>query len=412
MSSTQVFGNRSGTDNRLPPPPPSREDIPDGRAPRRPARRIAVIATILTASVLLVSGIGSALISAPSTTTAPAAPRPVRTVQQPPSATRVAGGTNPRAIASEVRPSVVDINTTLASFGQGIAGRAAGTGVILTSSGQVLTNNHVIQDASTIRVTVAGRGTYPARVLGADPSADVALLQLERVSGLPTVTLADSSSLSVGQEVVAIGNALGRGGSPAVTAGTITALDRSILARSDVGGGEHLHGLVQTDASISPGDSGGPLVNAAGQVVGMITAGRATPGAPSTNVAFAIPTNAAVPIVDRVRSGRGGSSVVIGQAGFLGIQVAPLDPATAAHAGLGVRSGVVVAGVVPGGPAARAGIAPPSIITAIDGRSVRSTAALGMALHSHAPGERVTVTWVDAGGTHTASVSLVSGPAV
>jgi len=284
--------------------------------------------------------------------------------------------------------------------------------MIVTSGGEVLTNNHVIQNASTIRVSVAGTGTYPARVLGADPTGDVALLQLRGASGLPTAALADSSNLTIGEEVVAMGNALGRGGAPSVAAGTITGLDRSIVARSDAGPGEHLHGLIQTDASISPGESGGPLVNTAGQVIGMITAGAPTQTSTATRVGFAIPTNDAVSVVDRIESGRGGASVVLGQAGFLGIEAAPLTPETAARTGIDARSGVVVAGILPNGPAAQAGIRPPSVITAIDGRAVGSPTALGTMLHSHKPGEQVRVTWVDTSGTHTATVSLIAGPAV
>lgn len=374
-----------------------------------------LLVSLAAAAALLAAGVGLGFSVAPATTAGPAVSPPIGTVAQPSSATsRTDRGVDVQAIADRVAPAVVDVNTALASFsGSGVVGRGAGTGIILTSSGEVLTNNHVIQNATTIRVTVAGRGSYAATVLGADLSADVALLQIQGVTGLPTATLADSSSLTIGQEVVAIGNALGQGGSPTVTAGTITSLDRSILAKSDFGGGEHLQGLIQTDASISPGDSGGPLVNAAGQVVGMITAGASTQtSATSTNVAFAIPTNAAVSVVDQVRSGHAGASVVIGPAGFLGVEVTALDAATAARLGLKLTSGVVVAGVLPGGPAAQAGITSSSVITSIDGRAVTSIDALATALHSHGPGEQVGVTWVDASGTHTATVRLVAGPAV
>ncbi|MGZ4109360.1 MAG: S1C family serine protease, partial [Actinomycetota bacterium] len=230
---------------------------------------------------------------------------------------------------------------------------------------------------------------------------------------LPTATLADSSSLVVGQEVVAMGNALGRGGAPSVTAGTITGLDRSIIARSDIGGGEHLQNLIQTDASISPGDSGGPLVNADGQVVGMITAGANVHTSSSTNVAFAIPTDDAISVVDQVRSGNEGPNVIIGDVGFLGIEVAPLDPATAARLGLGGdASGVLVAGTLPNGPAEQAGIATGSVITAVDGQKISSADQLGSALHQHAPGEQVQITWLDGNGSHTATVRLIAGPAV
>ena len=395
-------------DIELPPPPPPRHDL----APRRRrARLLAVIAAIVAAFLLLAVAVGS-MIPASTTSDGSASVGSVGTSPQSPSATHVDGGADVRAIADRVAPAVVNIDTTLASFSSGIAGRAAGTGMIVTSGGEVLTNNHVIQNASTIRVSVAGTGTYPARVLGADPTGDVALLQLRGASGLPTATLADSSNLTIGEEVVAMGNALGRGGAPSVAAGTITGLDRSIVARSDAGPGEHLHGLIQTDASISPGESGGPLVNTAGQVIGMITAGAPTQTSTATRVGFAIPTNDAVSVVDRIESGRGGASVVLGQAGFLGIEAAPLTPETAARTGIDARSGVVVAGILPNGPAAQAGIRPPSVITAIDGRAVGSPTALGTMLHSHKPGEQVRVTWVDTSGTHTATVSLIAGPAV
>jgi S1-C subfamily serine protease len=397
----------------LPAPPPPRADAPPplrrGRGVR--AAIAAVVTAALVAATVLVAG---TVLSGPSSPAPATTASPVRTVRQPASAIdRTTGGVDVQAVANRVSPAVVDINTVLASFSGATGGRAAGTGMILTPSGEVLTNNHVIRNASTIRVTVAGRGTYAATVIGADPSADVALLQLRGASHLPTVTLADSSSATLGQEVVAIGNALGQGGAPTVTAGTITSLDRSIVASDGGGVGERLRGLIQTDATISPGDSGGALVNAAGQVVGMITAGAQAQGGTSTNVAFAIPSDAAVSVVDQIASGHPGPSIVMGQAGYLGIEVAPLDAAAAARLGLSGTSGVVVAGVLPGGPASRAGVRPPAVITAVDGRAIGSIQELGSALHTHAPGATVSVTWVEPGGArHTASVRLIAGPAV
>jgi S1-C subfamily serine protease len=397
----------------LPPPPPPRDD--DGWAAGRPRRRpptvLALLASVVAVAVLVATGLS--LLVSPSGSPTAVSSGSIRTVPQSSGAGRTDGGIDVRAVAARVGPAVVDINTTLASFSTpGVAGRAAGTGIVLTSSGEVMTNNHVIQNASTIRVTVGSSSTYDATVLGTDPSADVALLQLRGASGLPTATLADSSGLSVGQEVVAMGNALGRGGAPSVTAGTITGLGQSIVARSGVGDGEHLHDLIRTDASISPGDSGGPLVNADGQVIGMITAGADLRASSSTDVGFAIPTDDALRVVGQVRSGDGGPSVIIGQAGFLGIEVAPLDAATAARLGIDATSGVVVSGLLPGGPAAQAGIQAGSVITGVDGTRVSSMEELGTLLHRHAPGEQVDVSWVDAGGTHTATVTLTTGPAV
>jgi S1-C subfamily serine protease len=339
---------------------------------------------------------------------------PIRTVPQIGSSSGQTGPARPadaQAIASKVVPAVVDIDTVIQTLGR--PDQAAGTGMILTASGEALTNNHVIQGASSIKVTLPSDGSsYPAKVIGVDPSADIALLQIQGRTGLPTVTLADSSTLTTGQAVVAIGNALGQGGAPSVTEGTITGLDRSITASDGNGSPEQLSGLIQSDASISPGDSGGPLVNTAGQVVGMITAGSTGRFSRSAStVGFAIPSNTAADVVNQIRSGRASSSIILGQPGYLGVQVTNLDPATANQLGLSVSGGALVTGVAGGSPAAQAGIARGSVITAIDGGQVASARALGPAIQSHKPGQSIRVTWVDGAGTHNASVSLASGPA-
>jgi S1-C subfamily serine protease len=318
------------------------------------------------------------------------------------------GSINLSAIAAKVDAAIVDINTVTGS------GSAAGTGMILTSSGEVLTNNHVVDGATSIRVAIAGRsGTYVADVVGVDPTVDVALLQIENVSDLPTVTLAKSSSLQVGEAVVALGNALGAGGTPNETEGTITALDQTITASEGRGVSEQLSGLIQSDAQISPGDSGGPLVNAAGDVVGMITAGE-TQGFRNANstIGYAITSDAALNVVNQIRSGQSSSEVIIGPVGFIGVSVRDLDSATASQLGLNLSSGALVVGVQAGTPAAAAGITQYSVITAVGGTPVTSTATLGAAIHVHKPGERVSVTWVNQSGSHTATVTLVAGPAI
>jgi S1-C subfamily serine protease len=318
------------------------------------------------------------------------------------------GNLNAAAIAAKVDPAIVDINTVTAS------GQGAGTGMILTSSGEVLTNNHVVDGATSLQVTIAGRsGTYVADVVGVDPTADVALIQVEGVSGLPTVTLASSSSLQVGQSVVALGNALGAGGTPNETQGSITALDQSITASEGRGVTEQLTGLIQSDAAISPGDSGGALVNSAGQVIGMITAGQ-TQGFRTTvsTVGYAVPSDVALTVVNQIRSGQSSSEVIIGAVGYIGVSVRDLDSATAAQLGLSVSTGALVIGVQTGSPAASAGINQYSVITSVAGSAVTSTATLGTAIHAHKPGERISVTWVNQTGTHTATLTLESGPAI
>jgi S1-C subfamily serine protease len=320
-------------------------------------------------------------------------------------------------VAERIEPAVVNINTVLDDNpfddlpGRG---RGAGTGMIVTSNGQVLTNNHVIEGATRIEVSVAGRsGTYVAQFLGAAPEDDVALIQIQGIADLPTVSLADSTLLEVGQEVFALGNAGGDGGPPTITEGTISALDRAITVSDGRGGFERLSGLIQTDAPIQQGVSGGPLVNTSAQVVGMITAGsRASRFQEGSRNSYAIPSSAALSVVNEIRAGRASSSIIVGQPGFLGVEVQELDAATADRLGLNVDEGVLIVGTTPGTPAARAGISEGSVITAIDGVEVSSIDELGSALHRHRPGEEVEVTWVDENGTHTATARLISGPAV
>jgi S1-C subfamily serine protease len=385
-----------------PPPPPASPAASSPPAARRPGR---IVAAVLAALLLLGAGagLGWGLTRDQGSSTARAGS----------SNGQAATSLDVQAIADRLEPAVVDINTEIqGSLGQ--TGQGAGTGMLISSSGEVLTNNHVIEGATKIEVSITGRsGTYEATVVGADPTDDVALLQVQGVSGLPTVTLADSSNLVLGQEVVAIGNALGQGGSPSVTEGTISALERSITVGGGLAGAEHLTGLIQMDAPIQPGDSGGPLVDSSGQVVGMITAAsRSDFGQSSSSVGFAIPSNDALAIVQQIRTGNETSTIIIGPTGFLGVGVQDLNPDTAARLGLNVTSGALVLSVRPGTPAESAGITQESVITAIDGQKVASADALGTAIHQHDPGEQIQVTWVDGSGAHTATVRLIAGPAV
>ena len=340
-------------------------------------------------------------------TASPAVSAPVAEVPSQPQAplqpaAPSSGSLNAQAIAAKVDPAVVDINTVTGS------GTAAGTGMILTSNGEVLTNNHVVDGSTSISVTIAGRsGTYPATVLGVDPTADVALIQIQGVSGLPIVTLASSSSVQVGDAVVAIGNALGAGGTPSVTQGTITAVDQSITASEGGGKTEQLTGMLQADATISPGDSGGPLVNSAGQVIGMITAGEAQ-GFRSqvSTTGYAIPSDEALRVVNLVRSGQTSSEIIRSQVSFLGVQVRSLTQSQATQLGLSVSSGALVVGVQSGSPAEKAGIPQDAVIIAVGSTPVTDSASLGPALHLYQPGQKAPITYVDQNGTHTVSASL------
>jgi S1-C subfamily serine protease len=302
------------------------------------------------------------------------------------------------AVTSKVDPGLVDINTVLGVQG----GEAAGTGMVVTSSGEVITNNHVIAGATKITATDVGNGnTYTARVVGYDYSRDIAVLQLEGASGLQTVSFGDPSTLKVGQSIATIGNAGGTGGTPSATGGQVVALDRSITAGDELGGGhERLEGLIELAGNLLPGDSGGPLVNSAGEVVGMDTAASQTFRLETSgNEGFAIPIDTVQAIAGEIWQGHGSSTIHIGATAMLGVLVN----------GEG-EEGVQVGNVLSGGPAAAAGISAGDVITSVDGTSIDSpTALIELMLQKH-PGERVQVTWqTTAGATQTATVTLTAG---
>jgi S1-C subfamily serine protease len=366
-----------------------------GQGPGKPARRFRFPAML--AATALVFGLGSFFAVKASGI---AADNTVLTTSQ---------------IAAQTDPGLVDIVTTLGLQG----GEAAGTGQVLTPSGLVLTNNHVIEGSTSIRVTDIGNGhTYPAKVVGYDQHKDIAVIQLEGASGLQTVKFGNSSSAAVGQKVVALGNALGKGGTPAVAVGHITGLGASITASdASAGTSEHLSGLIHHDAPIQPGDSGGPLVNTAGQVIGIDTAASGSTGfqfqsgqTSGQTQAFAIPINEALGIASQIEAGDSSSTVHIGPTGLLGVEV--MTASNAAANGIQAGSGAVVAGVVSGTPAAQAGLAEGDVITSAGGQRVTSPSALQSALEQHHPGDRVTIGWTDqAGQAHTATVTLINGPA-
>lgn len=320
-------------------------------------------------------------------------------------------GVNTSAIASQVDPALVDIDTTLAQ-----GGAAAGTGMVLTSAGLVLTNNHVIENATTINVQVVGtHQTYSATVLGYSVTDDVALLKLQNASGLKTVSIGNASNVSVGAPVVAIGNAGGTGGTPTAVGGTITALDQTITAGDSGTVSETLSGLLETDADIQPGDSGGALVNTSGKVIGMNTA-AAEGTAGGDNQGYAITIDHAMAIADQIKSGKASSTVEIGPRALLGVDVTDGSQAggNGFFGGSGNSSGVAgayVEGVESGSAADNAGIGTGDTIVSIDNTTIASGSDLTNAMVKYKPGDTVTVGWVDAqGANHTASVQLTTGP--
>ena len=301
-----------------------------------------------------------------------------------------------RSILAKVEPAVVSIST--AGFSRGffevVPRQGAGTGMILTPDGDVLTNSHVVEGASRIQVRLDGGRTFDATVVGRDRAADIALLRLQGASGLPTVEVGRSADLQVGDQVVAIGNALALPGGPTVTTGIVSALDRTIGESAR----ERLEHLIQTDAAINPGNSGGPLVNVNGQVVGMNTAviQRAGNQEAAQNIGFAIASDTFRPVVDDLRSGGASSST---QA-FLGVATATLQG----------NAGAVVLEITPGSPAESAGLQPDDVIVRLGSDRVRSSDELLAAVRSHDPGDRVEVTWTRGGRQQTASVTLAQAP--
>ncbi len=332
-----------------------------------------------------------------------------------------------------MKPGVVIINTML----QYDSEAAAGTGVVLNSSGLVLTNNHVIQNSTSITATVPSTGkTYVAHVLGYDKARDIALIRLQSARGLTTAPVGNSSSVATGEPVVALGNANGANAVSAA-AGQVTGVGQTITASDDAGAmsTETLHGMIQTNADIVAGDSGGPLSNSAG-VIGMDTAGSAANSEQATG--FAIPINTALSVARQIAAGQASAAVTIGYPGFMGVFIGsgaesnPQDqsskrhppasagspPCSTSNADLSEPSavapasaGVLVEGTICGGPAAQAGMTGGSVITAVNGRAVGSPDGLGHVLARFHPGATISVTWMSPTGQRTTSrVRLTAGP--
>ncbi len=333
------------------------------------------------ASVLAVVGLGLGL------GTAPAAASPFTRPQAP---------LDPAALVGQVGPQVVNIST---KFGYNNA-VGAGTGIVIDSNGVVLTNNHVISGATDISAFDVGNGqTYAVDVVGYDRSQDIAVLQLRGGAGLPTAAI--GGGVTVGEPVVAMGNAGGQGGTPSAVAGKVIALNQSVSATDTLtGANESLGGLIQADTPIRPGDSGGPLVNNNGQVVGVNTAATDNYKMSGGGQGFAIPIGRAMGVAGQIRSGAGSNTVHIGPTAFLGLGVTDSN-------GNGAR----VERVVTGGPAAAAGISPGDVITAVDNVGINGATSMTDVLIPHHPGDNIAVHYRSAGGgDRTANVTLADGP--
>ena len=429
--------------------------------PRPPRRRIGLLSYVAVALAAGALGAGTVVALYHPTANSSAVPQPRSSVPAPLPSTVVptpssggSGTSGLRGSLNKVGQGVVIINTTL----QYNSERAAGTGMVINAGdGLVLTNNHVIENATKITATVAATGqNFQAKVVGYDVTGDIALIKLQNPSGLHQVPVGDSGQVKTGDSVVALGNADGQS-AIVPAAGQITGVDRTITA-SDQGGtvkSETLHGMLQTDAGIVSGDSGGPLVNSAGRVIGMDTAGNdvSFPGREQSAAGFAIPINTALSVARQIAAGQASSTISIGYPPFIGIYVGQgtsSDPQQQAAAqqnngfgGFGggngfsngsgngggqscytsdanlpvpsaiapVNSGTLVVGTICGSPAAIAGVTAGSVVTSVNGQAVGAPPSLHGKLAQFRPGDTVSLTWVTPSGQHrTANMTLTAGP--
>jgi S1-C subfamily serine protease len=286
-----------------------------------------------------------------------------------------------KRILAKVEPSVVDIvASSRRETGEG-------TGIIISPDGYILTNAHVVNGAGTVTVsTTSSAKALSATVVGADTDHDVALIKIDNPGGsLSAAELGRSADVSVGDDVVAVGNALGLRGDPTVTRGIVSALNRTV---------DNLTGMIQTDAAINPGNSGGPLVNSAGQVIGINTA-VAADGA--QNIGFAIPIDKAKSLADRLKAGQGPAPTA-----FLGVSTTDTSDGS---------GGAQVVQVTSGGPAQKAGIAAGDLIVTVDGKPVATADALSGLIQAHQPGDTVQVVVERNGASRTVTVTLGTKPA-
>jgi S1-C subfamily serine protease len=432
-------------------------------APQPPRRRWTPLVSYVAVAVVAAccGGLAVALTSSGgSPPTASAGLRPGSGASTEPGAGTAPGASISSAalqrVENAVQPGLVVINSKLQDDGADISG-AAGTGMIISSSGLVLTNNHVINATNGLTATVvATHKTYPAMWLGYDKGSDVAVIKLEGASGLTPVPLGNSSAVKVGDDVVAMGNANGTGSITTVT-GAITGLNEAVMA-SDEGSGEsaeHLTGMLQTDADIIQGDSGGPLVSTAGKVIGMDTASSSDVMASQENVGYAIPINKAMTIAREIIASRPGAGIRVGATGFVGVlvpgapdgaqstQTSPraqlqqmeeseeqqgLGPggsfstspsgclSNTADAGVPshiapASSGALVLGALCQSPAAAVGLAAGDVITTAAGQQVSSPASLTSILAKVPAGKTITIVWVTPDGhTVTHKITLAQIP--
>jgi S1-C subfamily serine protease len=382
------------------PPSPSSPALPPPRyqAPQdRPRRTLLMVAGASGVAAGLVASLLTVAITRDDRpSSAPPRPTPVSTVSPvvvekgPAPSQLIDSGLDIQQLLDKARPSVVSIE---------VAGFGVGSGFIISADGQVVTNAHVLGDATQMRVRLASGERIGATLVGIAPDKDLALIKLDSADALVPAVLGDSEALRVGDDVVAIGNALGLSGDPTVTRGVVSAKNRTIEEQD----GAIIDGAIQTDAAINPGNSGGPLFNAAGQVVGINTAIRGD----SQNIGFAIAVDTLVGVLDELRGANGG--VVEVDRTFLGVQtqdVITIEPDTLELYGIEVEDGAVV-GVVTGGSGAdKAGVQEGDVIIRIDDTVIATSEELGRAIRARQPGDQIELELIRRGQNLTVTATL------
>jgi serine protease Do len=395
-----------------PPPPPSGPRSSGSSTPPTPAPRQSWVKPALVGG--LIGSLLSGAVSAGAVFATRSSTKQAATVATSvPVVKTSSGNSKPKVVLAddpsplkralrEVAPSVVAIMVegapTRDVFGSGSPSEAAGSGVIVSADGLVLTNAHVVEGAQTIIVTLADRSSKPATLVGSDPDNDVALVRITGAKDLPAATLGESAKTEVGDQVFAVGNALALDGGPSVTSGIVSALDRDISDPQT-----RLRGLIQTDAAINPGNSGGPLVNLDGAVVGMNTAIIQN----SNNIGFAIPIDRIKPMLIDLKTFNG----TVKPRPFLGvstISVAGLSDAERTKNGITATKGAAIDSIVNGSPAATAGLRPGDVITTFDGKSVEKSEELVGWVRDHKVGDDVKIGWKRGGTDMNATIKLGS----
>jgi putative serine protease PepD len=383
------------------PAPPAPPSTPSASKPRRNDWRQRVTLLLVAA---LIGGLAGHFTAQNSTSTNSVT---IKQTNEASSGAVLPSGLTIPQLVERVTPSVVSVDVRTSSA------EDQGTGMILTSSGLIMTNNHVIAAAltgGTITITRSGSTkTIPAVLVGTDPAEDVALIRAEGVANLPTVTLGNSNKLVTGDSVVAIGNALGlAAGTPTVTSGIVSALGRTVTA-GDGSSSETLHNMIQTDAAINPGNSGGPLLDSNGHVIGMNTAvaGTLSDGSSAQNIGFAIPVAEIKLLLPSLLKG----GTVTKRGAYLGVEITTMTPQLAKTYGFKTTTGALVMTVVPGSAAQQAGIQQGDIIVQIGNRTIRTETDVTAAMRRHHAGDVVPITVIrnDQRVTVTATLGATPG---